>query len=151
MSVLRKSLFYIFLFIFFFSCSLFDGEKKDSQPTGVYVKFADSTYVTYVEEYTIGDIIYVLGGEFFECTSSDTVEIIVESGLGDREPVEAFWPPGVDTDGLKRVHGGCISTTGSNNSNENNNKLEVKSSGDTIICCYTVNNETASDTAFVNP
>jgi hypothetical protein len=151
MSVLRKNLFYIVLFIFFFSCSLFDGEKKDSQQTGVYVKFADSTYITYVEEYTIGDSVYVLGGEFFEYTLFDTVEIIVESGLGDREPVEAFWPHGVDTDGLTRVHGGCISTTGSKNSNINNNKLEVRSTGDTIICYYIVKDETASDTAFVNP
>ncbi len=113
--------------------------------------FADSTYIGVKNEYFIGDTIYVFAIELLEANMPDTVDIIIESKLGDRETIQAGWPPNVDIIPVppRKPHGGKIKSKGSWDYSFENNELEVKPPGDTIIAFYDVRGYIATDTAYI--
>jgi hypothetical protein len=107
-----------------------------------------------VEEYTIGEKIFVLASENSWARMPDTVEIYINSGIGDTETIRVGWPPEVTSIPLRKVHGGSINTTGITEPSVpsvNNGILGVNTLRDTVLARYTVKGETAVDTAFVRP
>lgn len=114
------------------------------------VRFVDSTYTNDVEEYEIGDSVYVLASEWVAIDVPKTVNIYVKSGLGDEETIIAYLPDNVDYS-LIRPHGGCIKSLGATNVVRNNGILEVDQSGDIITARYYVKSKMAVDTAIINP
>lgn len=130
---------YIIIFLnFVILLSNFYGCYKEDQSLEINVHFTDSTYVGIKEIYKIGELIYVLASESFEAEIPDTVEIEIESGIGDYETIKASSKGAIPIPEI-RDHGGYIQSNATDSITQKNGIIEVHPKGDTLWAIYTIN------------
>jgi|GEM_PF-5798727 len=114
------------------------------------VRFVDSTFLNDKESYKSNEVIYVLASEQLQAEMPDTTKVLIESSLGDREFIECtlwLYSPIPEI----RGHRGQIMCHEASLPTQNNGTLDVKYTEDTLFVSYTVHNEKAFDTAFIDP
>ncbi|HID94152.1 MAG TPA: hypothetical protein EYP60_08660 [bacterium (Candidatus Stahlbacteria)] len=131
-------------------CFISSGCKinETEQDWQVNVQFCDSTFHKIEEPYKIGEIIYVLASEYFEAEMPDTVEIVIESGIGDYEIIKASLQGVIPIPEI-RDHGGHIHSYATESLTQKNGIIEVHLYGDTLWAAYTVKGSKAVDTAYI--